>query len=166
MAIKWSKFWLDRTSNEMHVHTTKCNEEKNRCRREQEDFDLTTNLKDNEDATTNFIAAAGGEQMVAQVCALCLPLLVCCFTFAVVCRLYGLLRTPAARVIVSRECIPRLVGSVEFRKQTIFQGQGTRLSAPHLRLTLGVRYSGGSRGGGSFARQRHDTECRGGRRDG
>ena len=68
--MKWSKFWLARTEREVNVHATKCNEEKDRRRREQEDFELAANLEDNEAATINFINAAGNKKQAAQVRAL------------------------------------------------------------------------------------------------
>jgi hypothetical protein len=70
--MKWSKFWLARTEREVNVHATKCNEEKDRRRREQQDFELVASLEDNEAATRNFISAAGGQKVAAQVRALCL----------------------------------------------------------------------------------------------
>ena len=70
--MKWSNFWLARTEREVNVHATKCNEEKDRRRREQQDFELAANLEDNEAATRNFISAAGGQKVAAQVRALCL----------------------------------------------------------------------------------------------
>jgi hypothetical protein len=70
LAMKWSKFWRDRTEREVNVHKTKCNEEKDRRRREQEDFELAANLEDNEAATINFINAAGNKKQAAQVRAL------------------------------------------------------------------------------------------------
>jgi hypothetical protein len=102
MAIKWSKFWLAKTDSEKNDHTTKVNTEKNRRRRQQEDIDLEAKLQENEDATTNFITAAGGERMAAQVRALCLPLLVCRFTLSAAARLYGVLQTPGTKKNVSR----------------------------------------------------------------
>ena len=100
--MKWSKFWLARTEREVNVHATKCNEEKDRRRREQQDFELAANPEDNEAATRNFIFAAGGQKVAAQVRALCLPLLVCRFTLSAAARLYGVLQTPGTKKNVSR----------------------------------------------------------------
>jgi hypothetical protein len=94
MAIKWSKFWLDKTESEKHDHATKCHDENELRRRQQKDFELAFTLLDSDAATTNFISAVGGPQMAARVRALCLPLLVCRFTLSVVARLYGLFQTP------------------------------------------------------------------------
>jgi hypothetical protein len=94
MAMKWSKFWLDKTESEKHDHATKCHDENELRRRPQEDFELAASLLDNEAATTNFISVVGGPQMAARVRALCLPLLVCRFTLSAVARLYGLFQTP------------------------------------------------------------------------